>query len=128
VNKGDLLFTLDSRALDAQILQAEGILARDQALLEGAKRDLERYTELFTRKAGTAVNVDNAKTQVETLTGTVKADESALQNLRVQKSYTKIYAPISGRISAAAVRVGNFVRPADTVPLATVNQTKPVYV
>jgi RND family efflux transporter MFP subunit len=62
------------------------------------------------------------------LSGTVKANESALQNLRVQLSYTKIYAPISGRISAAAVKVGNFVRPADVAPLASVNQTKPVYV
>lgn len=128
VKKGDLLFTLDSRALEAQIRQAEGILARDKAQLEGAQRDLRRYTELLAKNAGTAVNVENAKTQVDMLTGTVKADESALQNLRVQLSYTKIYAPISGRISAAAVRVGNFVRPADPAPLATVNQTKPVYV
>jgi RND family efflux transporter MFP subunit len=128
VNKGDLLFTLDSRTLDAQILQAEGVLARDQAQLEGARRDLARYSELLAKHAGTALNVENAKTQVGSLTGTVKADESALQNLRVQKSYTKIYAPIGGRISAATVKVGNFVRPADTVPLATVNQTKPVYV
>jgi RND family efflux transporter MFP subunit len=128
VNKGDLLFTLDSRTLDAQILQAEGVLARDRAQLEGAERDFSRYSELLAKKAGTAVNVENAKTQVGMLGGTVKADESALQNLRVQKSYTKIYAPISGRISAAAVKAGNFVRPADVAPLATVNQTKPVYV
>ncbi|HET9902495.1 MAG TPA: efflux RND transporter periplasmic adaptor subunit [Xanthobacteraceae bacterium] len=128
VNKGDLLFTLDSRMLDAQIRQAEGVLARDRAQLEGAQRDLARFSELLAKKAGTAVNVENAQTQVDMLTGTVKADESALQNLRVQKSFAKIYAPISGRISAANVKVGNFVRPADPTPLATIVQTKPVYV
>jgi RND family efflux transporter MFP subunit len=128
VKQGDLLFTLDSRALDALVLQAEGVLARDQAQLEGARRDLARYTELLAKKAGTAVNVENAQTQVGMLTGTVKADESALKNLRVQLAYTKIYAPIGGRISAAAVKAGNFVRPADTAPLATINQTKPIYV
>jgi RND family efflux transporter MFP subunit len=128
VKQGDLLFTLDGSALDALVLQAEGVLARDRAQLAGARRDLARYTELLAKKAGTAVNVENAETQVGMLTGTVKADESALKNLRVQLAYTKIYAPISGRISAAAVKVGNFVRPADTAPLATINQIKPVYV
>jgi RND family efflux transporter MFP subunit len=128
VKKGDLLFTMDSRALEAQVLQAEGVLTRDRAQLDGAERDLRRFTELLGRNAGTAVNVENAKTQVGMLGGTVKANESALQNLRVQLSYTKIYAPIAGRISVAAAKVGNFVRPADVAPLATVNQIKPVYV
>lgn len=128
VKEGDLLFTLDDRALQAQIAQTEGVLARDKAQLEGAERDVRRYAELLSRSAGTQVNVDNAKTQADMLRGTVKADEAALQNLRVQLGYTKIYAPISGRISAANVKVGNFVRPADAAPLATINQTKPIYV
>lgn len=128
VAKGDLLFTLDGRSLEAQIRQAEGLLARDRAQLEGAERDLRRYRDLLARNVGTGVNVENATTQVGMLTGTVKADESALQNLRVQHGYTKIYAPISGRISAANAKAGNFVRPADTAAMATVNQTKPVYV
>lgn len=128
VNEGDLLFVLDARQIDAQIEQAEGVLARDQAQLEGAQRDLRRYTELVGKGATTQVNLDNAKTQSDVLIGTIKADRFALENLRVQKSYTVIRAPFAGRISAANVKVGNFVRPADTQPLAVINQMAPVYV
>ena len=128
VAEGDLLFTLDSRQIEAQIEQSEGTLAKDQAQLEGAQRDLRRYNDLVAKGATTQVNVDNAKTQSDILTATIKADQAALDNLRVQKSYTLIRAPFSGRISAANVKVGNFVRPADTAPLAVINQMAPVYV
>jgi RND family efflux transporter MFP subunit len=128
VNEGDLLFTLDARQIDAQIEQAEGTLARDRAQLAGAERDLKRFSDLIGKGATTQVNVDNAQTQADILTGTIKADQSALDNLKVQKSYTIIRAPFAGRISAANVKVGNFVRPADTAPLATINQMAPVYV
>jgi RND family efflux transporter MFP subunit len=128
VNEGDLLFTLDSRQIDAQIEQAEGVLARDQAQLEGAQRDLRRFTDLVGKGATTQVNVDNARTQSDILAGSIKANQAALDNLKVQKSYTMIRAPFSGRISVANVKVGNFVRPADTTPLAVINQMAPVYV
>src|SRR6202158_2709278 len=128
VNEGDLLFSLDARQVDAQIEQAEGMLAKDQAQLEGAQRDVRRYSDLIGKGATTQVNLDNAKTQADILIGTIKADQSALDNLKVQKSYTIIRAPFSGRISVANVKVGNFVRPADTVPLAVINQMAPVYV
>src|SRR6476620_1368691 len=128
VSEGDLLFTLDSRQIDAQIEQAEGMLAKDQAQLEGAQRDFRRYTDLVGKGATTQVNLDNAKTRADVLIGTIKADQSALDNLKVQKSYTIIRAPFSGRISAANVKVGNFVRPADAAALAVINQMAPVYV
>ena len=128
VNQGDLLFTLDARQIDAQIEQAEGVLARDHAQLEAAQRDVRRFGDLIGKGATTQVNVDNAKTQADILIGTIKADQSALDNLKVQKSYTIIRAPFSGRISVANVKVGNFVRPADTAPLAVINQMAPVYV
>jgi len=128
VAEGDLLFTLDARQIDAQIEQAEGVLARDQAQLEGAQRDVRRYSDLIGKGATTQVSLDNAKTQADILIGTVKAVQSALDNLKVQKSYTVIRAPFSGRISAANLKVGNFVRPADTTPLAVINQMAPVYV
>jgi RND family efflux transporter MFP subunit len=128
VNEGDLLFTLDARQIDAQIEQAEGMLAKDQAQLEGAQRDHRRYSDLIGKGATTQVNVDNAKTQADILIGTIKADQSALDNLKVQKSFTTIRAPFSGRISAANVKIGNFVRPADIAPLAVINQMAPVYV
>jgi RND family efflux transporter MFP subunit len=128
VNEGDLLFTLDSRQIDAQIEQAEGTLAKDKAQLEGAQRDLRRYTELVGKGATTQVNVDNAKTQSDTLIATIKADQAVLDNYKVQKSYTEIRAPFAGRISVANVKIGNFVRPADVSPLAVINQMAPVYV
>src|SRR3978361_273057 len=128
VNQGDLLFTLDARQIDAQIEQAEGMIARDQAQLAGAQRDLKRFSDLIGKGATTQVNVDNAKTQADILVGTIRSDQSALDNLKVQKSFTTIRAPSSGRISAANVKVGNFVRPADLAPLAVINQMAPVYV
>jgi RND family efflux transporter MFP subunit len=128
VKQGDLLVTLDSRAIEAQIAQAEGTLARDQAQLDGAERDLRRSTDLVVKGAGPQLNVENSKTQAETFRAAVKADLAALENLKVQLSYCTIRAPISGRISQAAVKVGNFVRSADTAPIATINQIAPIYV
>jgi RND family efflux transporter MFP subunit len=128
VKEGDLLFVLDSRQIDAQIAQAEGTVARDRSQLAGAERDFKRHSELIGKGATTQLNVDNAQTQLDALRGTVRANEAMLDNLKVQKSYTVIRAPISGRISAANVKLGNFVRPADAAPLATINQIAPIYV
>jgi membrane fusion protein, multidrug efflux system len=128
VEKGDLLITLDTRALDAQIRQVEGNIARDQAQLEGAERDARRYTELVAKNATPIVNLDNAKTQSDMFRAAMKADQAALENLKVQLSYCTIRAPISGRISQAAVKVGNFVRSADLAPIAIIHQMAPLYV
>ncbi len=128
VSQGDVLFTLDARQIDAQIAQAEGNLAKSKSSLAGAQRDLRRFSELIGKGATTQVNLDNATTQANILAATIEADQAALDNLKVQRTYTTIRAPISGRISAAAVKVGNFVRPADTAPLATINQIAPIYV
>jgi RND family efflux transporter MFP subunit len=128
VQKGDLLFTLDSRALEAQFRQLQGTLAKDRASLEGSERDVKRYTELLAKGATTQLNLDNATTQANALRGTIAADESAIENLKVQISYCTIHAPISGRASMAAVKVGNFVRAADATPLATIIQAAPVYI
>jgi membrane fusion protein, multidrug efflux system len=128
VNKSDLLFTLDSRALEAQIAQAEGNVARDEAQLEGAMRDVRRYTGLVAKNATPVINLENAQTAADTFRAAIKADQGALENLKVQLTYCTIRAPISGRISAAAVKAGNFVRAMDLVPLATINQIAPIYV
>ena len=128
VKQGDLLFTLDSRVIEAQIKQADGQLARDKAQLEGSERDVRRYTELVAKAVTPQINLDNAKTQSDMFRAAIQGDEASLQNLRVQLSYCTIRAPISGRISGATVKVGNFVRPADVVALATIIQLAPVYV
>jgi len=128
VKQGDLLFTLDSRTLEAQIRQAEASVARDKAQLEGAERDVRRFTELVAKGATAITNLDNSKTQVAMFSAAMKVNEALLENLRVQLSYAAIRAPISGRVGTASVKVGNFVRPADTVPLVTINQMAPLYV
>lgn len=128
VNKGDLLFTLDCRAMEAQMAQTEGAIARDKAQLAGAERDVARYTDLVAKAATPTVNLDNAKTQSEVYSAAIKSDQGLLQNLKVQLSFCTVTAPISGRISAAAVKVGNFVRQADISPMATIIQMAPVYV
>ena len=128
VEKGDLLVSLDARSIEAQVRQAEGNIARDQAQLEGAERDVRRYTDLVSKAATPQINLDNAQTQAATFAGALKADQAALDNLKVQLSYCTIRAPISGRISQAAVKVGNFVRAADIAPIAVINQMAPVYV
>lgn len=128
VKEGDILITLDKRSIEAQIEAAEGLVARDQAQLEGAQRDVRRYTELVEKSATPVTNLDNAKTQAAVYAAAKLADEGTLANLKVQLSYTTIRAPISGRISAAALKVGNFVRSADLAPIATIIQTAPIYV
>jgi membrane fusion protein, multidrug efflux system len=128
VRKGDLLFTLDSRAIEAQMRQTQGILTGAKAQLEQARRDVERYTELVAKNATTVVTLSNAKTQVNIFTAAVESNTAQLELLGVQLDYTKIRAPIAGRASMAAVKVGNFVRQADVAPLATIIQAAPVYV
>ena len=89
---------------------------------------MARYTDLVAKSATPMVNLDNAKTQADVFRAAIKSDTGLLENLKVQLSYCTITAPIDGRISAAAVKVGNFVRQADTAPMATINQMAPVYV
>jgi multidrug efflux system membrane fusion protein len=128
VKKGDVLFQLDTRSIEAQLHQAEGSLQKDQAQLEGAIRDVKRYTELVGKGATPVINLENAQTQAGMFQGAIAADQAQIENLKLQIEYCTIRAPISGRVSMAAVKVGNFVRQADTTPLATINQMAPVYV
>lgn len=128
VKAGDVLFTLDGRQLEAEIKRVQAVIAGAEAQLEQASRDVERYKELVTKNATTVVTLNNAQTQVNMLHATAESSRATLENLKVQLDYATIRAPISGRISAASVKVGNFVRPADTAPLATINQIAPVYV
>lgn len=129
VKEGDLLFKLDSRAIDAMVEQAEATLTRDQASLVKADRDVERFVSLVAKGTTSKVTLDDAKTTVDMLTATVKQDQANLDNLRAQRSYYEIKSPATGRVGVAGVRPGTVVRAADTgTPLATVNQMSPIYV
>jgi RND family efflux transporter MFP subunit len=128
VRQGDILFTLDSRQIEAEIKRVEAVIAGAEAQLEQAQRDVTRYTELVSRNATTLVTLNNAQTQVNISRATAESNKATLENLKVQLSFCTIRAPISGRISTASVKVGNFARQADLTPLATINQMAPIYV
>ena len=128
VKAGDLLFTLDSRTIEAQAKQIEGTLGGARANLEQAERDVARYTELVAKNATTVVTLQNARTQVNIWRAAVDSNTAQLENLNIQLSYCTIRAPITGRASMAAAKVGNLVRQADSAPLATIIQTAPIYV
>src|SRR5262245_1564371 len=128
VEKGDELFTLDCRQIEADMKRVEAVINGAQATFEQAQRDVERYTELAARNATPIVTLNNAQTQVNISKATAESNRAQLENLKVQLSFCTILAPISGRISMANVKVGNFVRQADTSPMATIVQTAPVYV
>jgi RND family efflux transporter MFP subunit len=128
VKKGDLLFTLDCRQIEADMKRVQAVIDGASATLEQSLRDVERYTELASRNATPIVTLNNAQTSVNVSRATAESNRAQLENLKVQLGYCSIRAPISGRISMANVKVGNFVRPADTSPLATIIQVSPVYV
>jgi multidrug efflux system membrane fusion protein len=128
VKEGDLLFTLDSRQTEAEIKRVQAVIDGAQAQLEQAERDVARYSELVAKNATTLVTLNNAQTQANIARATADSNRATLENLKVQLDFTKIRAPISGRMSQANVKVGNFVRAADTIALATINQVSPIYV
>jgi RND family efflux transporter MFP subunit len=128
VKKGDLLFTLDCRQVEADIKKTQAVIDGAQASLEQAQRDVERYTDLAARNATPIVTLNNAQTAVNVSKATAESNRAQLENLKVQLGFCDIRAPITGRISMANVKVGNFVRQADTTPMATIIQLAPVYV
>ncbi|BEV15875.1 efflux RND transporter periplasmic adaptor subunit [Herbaspirillum sp. DW155] len=128
VKKGQLLAQIDSRALQAQLAQAEAQRARDAANLMNARLDLQRYTTLRGQDAATQQQLDTQKALVAQLEATVKTDEAQVAYARVQLSYTTINAPISGRVGARLVDPGNIVHAADTTGLVVINQIDPITV
>jgi RND family efflux transporter MFP subunit len=128
VKQGDLLFTLDCRQIEADMKRTQAVIDGAAASLEQAQRDVERYTDLVARNATPIVTLNNAQTAVNVSKATAESNRAQLENLKVQLGFCTIRAPISGRISMANEKVGNFVRQADSQPMATINQMAPVYV
>ncbi|ALG71338.1 multidrug transporter [Azospirillum thiophilum] len=128
VRTGDTLFTLDARALDAQLRQAQANLERDRANLEKAKGDVKRYAELVRTSAISRTTYDAAVATADALEGTVKADLAAIEAARVSLSFTRITAPMDGRTGTVAAKVGTMVRAADANPLVTLTQLRPINV
>ena len=132
VKKGDLLFSLDARADEANIRKAEAQVQKDRADLANAQRNLERQRELFRTKFISQAALDQAQNQVDTLNGQMAVDQAALESARVARGYTEIRAPFAGRTGTINVRAGSLVQPggssASTPALVTVTQIDPIAV
>jgi multidrug efflux system membrane fusion protein len=131
VKEGDLLFTLDERALRAQLAQSEATLDRDRASLERARSEVTRQSGLATRGVAPAQKFEDVETSVAVLKATVRADEAAVEAARVNLNYATILAPIDGRTGSVALKKGNLVKATELssqVPLVTISQLRPIYV
>ncbi len=128
VRKGDTLFTLDARPFEAALRQAEAVLARDTAQSKNAKSQQARYKELFDKGLIPRDQYETQDATAAALEATLAADQSQVENARLNLQYTIIKAPISGRTGALAVHAGDLVRANDTAPLVIINQVAPIYV
>lgn len=128
VRAGDVLATIDDRALQAQVNAAEGSLGRDQALLENARRDLARDRQLLAIGSVNQQQFDTQEALVRQYEGTFRADKGTLDNLVVQWGFTKVRSPIDGRTGLRAVDVGNYVQPGDSSGIVTLTSISPTSV
>lgn len=126
VKQGDLLAVVDPRPFEVQVTLASGQLARDQAILEKAEADLARFQTLLKQESISAQLVDNQASLVRQSRAAVQASQGNLDNAKLQLSFTKITAPISGRLGLHLVGTGNIVRASDPNGIATITQLQPV--
>ena len=126
VRKGDLLFTLDDREIQALIARDQAQLAKDNAALAQAQGELGRKQELIEKKVAPEQQLDQAVAAYKAAQQTVEADEAVLQADRLKLGYAKLEAPITGRVGAIRVTPGNLVGVNDTAGLVTITQIKPI--
>jgi multidrug efflux system membrane fusion protein len=127
VKKGDLLFTIDPRPMQAALDAARAALARDQAQLENAKIQFDREQKLFDQKLVSQDEFDTSKAGLDALIGTVAADHAAVTNADLNLEFTGIRAPFDGRTGSLQFHEGNVVKAPDDT-LLTINQIHPIYV
>jgi len=128
VHEGDALVEIDPAPFQAALLQAEGQLARDSALLENAHLDLARYQQAFAKNAIPKQQFDTQVATVHQYEGTVKLDQGQVDNAKVQLAYCHITAPISGRVGLRLVDAGNIVHASDANPLVVITELQPITV
>lgn len=128
VHKGDPLVDIDSRTYRATLLQAQGILERDENILAQAKMDLARYREAWSRNAIPKQTLDDQEKIVLQDEGTVKNDQGAVQFDQVQVDYCHITAPFTGRVGLRLVDPGNVVQSSGGTTLAVITQMQPITV
>ena len=128
VKEGQLLAEIDARPFQVQLQQAEGQLARDRALLENARIDLERYQTLFQQDSIAKQQVDTQASLVRQYEGAIRVDMSQVDNARLQLAYARISAPIGGRLGLRLVDPGNIVRAGDANGIVVITQLQPISV
>lgn len=128
VTAGDLIAEIDPRPFQVQLEQAEGQMARDQALLANARLDLERYRTLVTQDAIPKQVLDTQVATVQQAEATIKTDQAAVDNAKLQLVYCRITAPISGVIGLRLVDPGNIIHTNDTTGLLVITQVQPITV
>ena len=128
VRAGDLLAEIDPRAFQVQLMQAEGQLLRDEALLKNAQTDLVRYKTLLEQDSIAAQQTVTQESLVKQHRGTVGIDRGLVANAKLQLSYARITAPITGRLGLRLVDQGNIVHASDTNGLAVITQIQPIAV
>lgn len=125
VSAGDLLAEIDPRPFQAALDQAQGNLERDRAQLQNARRDLERYARLQKGDYIAGQQYENQRALVKQYEGTVEADRAAVDSARLQLEYSRITAPLSGRLGLRAVDEGNQIKPSDTEGIVRITETIP---
>jgi multidrug efflux system membrane fusion protein len=128
VKKGQLLAEIDPDPYRIQLAQAEGEQRQNMAQLETARSDFERFQQLFEKKLVTTQQMDAQQSLVNERRGTEAADQARVDEARLQLNYTKIEAPIAGRLGLRRVDEGNLIRANDTEGLVTITQTQPIAV
>ncbi|MDD1610015.1 MAG: MdtA/MuxA family multidrug efflux RND transporter periplasmic adaptor subunit [Methylococcaceae bacterium] len=128
VKEGDLLAEIDPRNYQIQLMQVEGQLLRDEALLKNAELDADRYKTLLAQDSIAAQQVATQESLVKQYQGTVATDKALVANAKLQLSYTRITAPISGRLGLRLVDQGNIIKASDTAGLAVITQIQPISV
>jgi multidrug efflux system membrane fusion protein len=128
VKAGDLLAEIDPRPFEVQLTQATGQMAKDQALLRNAQIDLERYRTLLAQDSIAKQQVDTQEALVRQYEGTLQADQGAIDSAKLQLTYSKVTAPIGGRVGLRQVDPGNVVHASDSSGLVVITQLQPVTV
>jgi multidrug efflux system membrane fusion protein len=128
VSKGETLFSIDPRPFQAALAQAEGNLARDQALQKNAKAQSERYGKLYEQGIVSKDQYDQFMTNAESYDATVRADQAAVEKAQLDLGYCTIRAPQEGRTGSLLVYAGNLIKANADTPMLVINQIQPIYV
>jgi len=125
VKKGELLAVIDPRPFQVQLTQAEGQMARDAELLRNAQVDLQRYRQLWSQDSIPKQQLDTQDSLVRQYQAAVKIDQGQIDSARLQITYSRITAPVSGRVGLRQVDPGNMVHASDTNGLVLITQLQP---